>query len=236
MRDVLQLVGQRLERGGVAAGRVRERPGEQQIRQPRIAGEQRAVEVRADRAPDAAALRSRTRRRFRNPRRPARAARRPASSTRPSRMVLEAGQRLLALRARARSRAGRRRSCAARPPPSRAGTARRRAAASRRDRGSRARAAGSRRRRRAAQRRRRPTRAIAPASRGEVGRDQRLLAILAAADVEQVVRSAALELVADAHRVDRQLVTAQRRPARRARRCCRDRRRCSGTRGRGGRR
>ena len=63
------------------------------------------------------------------------------------------------------------------------------------------------------------------ALRGEVGCDERLLAILAAADVEEVVR-ARVERVTEPDRPHVELVAAKRRPPRRGRRCSRDRRRC----------
>src|SRR5262249_56352674 len=49
-------VVQRLELGRLAPGAVRQRLGEQPIREPRIAGEERSVEVGADRTVDPAAL------------------------------------------------------------------------------------------------------------------------------------------------------------------------------------
>ena len=52
----LQLVRERLELGRLAARRVGERLREQPVREPRVARQQRAVQVRPDRAPDAAAL------------------------------------------------------------------------------------------------------------------------------------------------------------------------------------
>ena len=68
----------------------------------------------------------------------------------------------------------------------------------------------------------------------DVGRDQRLLAVLPAADVVEVVR-AGLDGVAESDRRDVELEAARQRARLRARRCCRGRHRCSGSRGRGGR-
>ena len=56
MRLTFELVGERLELGRVAAGPVGERLGEQPVGEPRVAGQQRAVQVRAEHAAGAAAL------------------------------------------------------------------------------------------------------------------------------------------------------------------------------------
>src|SRR5205807_365561 len=57
VRAAFELVGQRLEpRWGVGAEAVRERLREQPVREPRVAREQRPVEVGADHAAGAAAL------------------------------------------------------------------------------------------------------------------------------------------------------------------------------------
>ena len=85
---------------------------------------------------------------------------------------------------------------------------RRPASRSRRGRGSRVRAAGSRRRRRAGRRRRRRRRG-APRARGEVGRDEGLLAILAAADVEEIVRTRRRAASPSPIGVDLELVAAR---------------------------
>ena len=52
----LEHVGERLELRRLAAGPVRERLREQPVGEPRVAGKQRPVEVRPDRAADARAL------------------------------------------------------------------------------------------------------------------------------------------------------------------------------------
>src|SRR5436190_16728240 len=51
---VLEVVGQRRELGRRAAAGVRERLGEHPVREPRVARQQRPVEIGADRTPDAA--------------------------------------------------------------------------------------------------------------------------------------------------------------------------------------
>src|SRR5204863_774261 len=56
MRAGLELVGERLELGRIAAGRVRERVFEEPVGKPRISRQERAVQVRADRACQPAAL------------------------------------------------------------------------------------------------------------------------------------------------------------------------------------
>ena len=56
VRLALELVLERLELRRLAAGRVAERLAEQPVREPRVAGEERAVQVRPDRPSDAAAL------------------------------------------------------------------------------------------------------------------------------------------------------------------------------------
>ena len=71
--------------------------------------------------------------------------------------------------------------------------------------------------------------------RGEVDRDERLLAILAAADVQQVVRARAAARPPSKPRRLRARARARQRAAR-ARRCCRGRHRCSGSPDRDGRR
>ena len=60
---------------------------------------------------------------------------------------------------------------------------------------------------------------------GEIGRDERLLAILAAADVDEVERPR-LQLVTRLDSGHLERMTAQRRAAGEALRCCRGRRRC----------
>ena len=147
VRETFQLVTERLQ--VTVASRVLERLGEEPVGEHRVAGEERPVQVRADRAatrqpskPDA--------RRCRTRRAPARAASRPRRAT-----SVRRGSRTRPpssdAAARARTRAARRRSCACRAcdrlvreEPG-AGHAR-----SRRGRGSRGRAAGSHHRRRAA--------------------------------------------------------------------------------------
>ena len=74
VRPRLELVGERLELRRLAARAVRERLREQPVGEPRVARQQRAVEIRADRAPDAGSPRSRSRRRCRSRRRRGRAA------------------------------------------------------------------------------------------------------------------------------------------------------------------
>ena len=179
---VTQLVAERLELGRLAARTMSERLREQPVRQVRVARQQRAVQIRADRAADAAAFEARSRRRSRSRRgtRPSGSA--PGSRLRAAGVVLEAGDR-----ARARCRAARRRSSGGCRPPSRAAAARRRACPRRGSRGSRGRAAGSRRTRQGG--RRRPTTASFSGSAFAarfVG-DEDLLAVLAAADVVEVV-------------------------------------------------
>ena len=104
-------------------------------------------------------------------------------------VVLEPRDRAARRLVQCRSRGGRRRSSGCRRQRSRAGRAPRLGATTRRARGTRGRAAGSRRRRRAAPRHpRRRTDVVA--ARREVGGDHRLLPILTAADIEEVVRPA----------------------------------------------
>ena len=189
----LELVVQR-RNGGSPPVACAERRREQPVGEPRVSRQQRPVQVRPDRSPSwqpskpVSPL-------FPNPARRGRAARRPrrASSGRrgsrsPPASALAGIE--LALEQHVADHA-----------PSPATVSQRehagaRQLAIRRARGSRDRAAGSRRRRRARPRRRRPPRA-APRPAVEVGRDQRLLAVLAAAHVEQIVRPGSSGLRAD---------------------------------------
>ena len=188
------------------------------------------MEVRAERAPDRQPSKPDA------PSLPKPATTRPSGSAPSSRSVRPAwfSKPASVSPAQAAARAGRRRSCGARPrpcereePDARAAhavavaveaTEQLIAAADREERG--AALDGLARARRAL-----------PRDRGR----QRLLAVLAAADVEEVERRRATA----SPRLDRARPRARaraRRAARRARRCCRGRRRCSGSRGRGGRR
>ena len=165
---------------------MRERLREQPVGEPRVARQERPVQVRPDRHGRRGSPRSRSRRRCRSRRRRARAARAPASRrVRPAWFSKPASVRCRRLELALEQ------DVADHPPLAGDRVEREhadaRAARRRGGRGRSARAAGSRRRRRAPRRRRRPPRAAPRAFAREVGRDQRLLAVLAAADVEQVV-------------------------------------------------
>src|SRR5712691_6655536 len=56
VRLAFELVRKRVELRGLLVGRVRERLGDEPVREPRVPRQQRAVEVRSDGAPESAAL------------------------------------------------------------------------------------------------------------------------------------------------------------------------------------
>ena len=221
MREVLELVAERLELAAAAA--VLERPREQPVGELRVARQQRPVEVGADRRTDAAALEARVavvavagddaaeRRRAGVEQRAAGVVLEPGDRRRDA--VAEVGleQHVADQPLLAGERLVREDACARHPRAVAAAVAAPEQLVAAAD--------GEHRRAgldRAAQ-------VVAP--RREIGRDQRLLAVLAAADVDEVERPR-LERVAglDAGHLER--VAAQRGAPRRARRCCRGRRRC----------
>ena len=188
----------------LAAGRVRERLREQPVGEPRVARQQRAVEVRADRRGRRGSPRSRSRRRCRS-----RATTRPSGSAPSSSCVRPAWFSKPASVRPAHSQSSRtspimRRSPATvwsgkRPMPGQLG-----AVAVAVEAAEQLVAAADREDGRAA---RRPPRARRRAFAARSTRDERLLAVLAAADVEQVVR-ARPQRVAHRDRLDVELVPA----------------------------
>ena len=181
MRALLERVVQRLERHRPVA--AREGLADQPVGEPGVLRQQRD-RARTCRAPGLVARpRTPSSRRCRVRRAPGRAARVPvpgSSGPRGSRT-----RRASAGHRRGRTRAARSRSCASGPRSSRGRAGRGRAARRRGGRGRRGRAAGSRRTRRAASRRPRSSLQRGAVALQVVG-DQQLVAILAAAEQEEV--------------------------------------------------